>query len=95
MLNLSHRSYKKELLDEKGIPFGILEKNLREIDLVNSLLGGHRVTLLGLKMLMDEPLRTYHIADIGCGNGGTLKRIARWARKKKINVKLTGIDINP
>ncbi|MFC7667526.1 methyltransferase domain-containing protein [Hymenobacter humi] len=38
-----------------------------------------------------RPLR---LADLGSGGGDTLRHIARWARKHRIAVELTGIDAN-
>lgn len=38
-----------------------------------------------------EPLR---ILDIGCGYGDGLRRIEQWARKRGIDVELTGLDLN-
>jgi len=39
-----------------------------------------------------EPL---HIVDAACGHGDTLRHISRWAAKRSIPLRLTGIDINP
>jgi SAM-dependent methyltransferase len=39
-----------------------------------------------------QPLR---IVDIGSGGGDMLRAVERWARKKKIEVRLIGIDLNP
>ncbi len=39
-----------------------------------------------------QPIR---ILDVGCGYGDGLRRIERWARSRRINVELTGLDINP
>jgi SAM-dependent methyltransferase len=39
-----------------------------------------------------EPL---HIVDIGCGHGDGLREIHRWAAKRSVPLRLTGVDINP
>lgn len=94
MPNLHHRSYEAELLDADNIPQDLLFQNLRELDLVNHYLGGHAITFAGLKRLLPtKPDRTLHIVDIGCGSGDTLLEIAKWAKKQKIIVKLTGVDL--
>ena len=36
-----------------------------------------------------------NIVDVGSGGGDVLRRIARWARSRKLSVQLTGIDLNP
>ena len=72
-----------------------LRRNLRELEVINNWLGGHKVVLDALNKLVakykKQPLR---IADIGCGGGDTLKSIARWARRKSIIVELVGVDAN-
>lgn len=93
---LNQRSYEPELLDEEIIPPYAFEQMLREINLINKWLGGHRVTLQGLKAFQPF-LRsgTIHIAEIGSGGGDNLKMIYEWCQSKNINVQLTGIDIRP
>ena len=44
---------------------------------------------------MKEPQKTHKIADLGCGSGEMLLRIAKWARKHHIKVELQGFDANP
>ncbi len=39
-----------------------------------------------------SPLR---ILDVGSGGGDVLRHIAVWARRRKLSVQLTGIDLNP
>jgi trans-aconitate methyltransferase len=40
----------------------------------------------------EGPLR---ILDAGCGYGDGLRRIERWAEERRIDVELTGLDLNP
>ncbi len=88
------RSYQSELLDAPGIPKELLFQNLKELDFINRLLGGHTVTLAGIKKLLTDKNKTYHIVDIGCGGGDAMKSIALWAKKNNYKVKLTGVDFN-
>ena len=90
----ANRSNEAELLDGTNIPRQLLFQNLRELDLVNRTLGGHAVTLAGIKKLIHQKHKTYTIADIGCGGGDALLYIAKWARKNKYRVQLIGVDIN-
>jgi len=72
-----------------------LRQNLRELEIINNWLGGHKVVLDALDKLAPKyKSRTITIADIGCGGGDTLTSIASWAKRKTINVQLTGIDAN-
>lgn len=90
----SQRSSEKELLDAPHIPKELLIRNLRELELVNTTLGGHAITLVGVKQLVKDRTKTYTLADIGCGGGDALIHIAKWARKNKYKVNLVGVDIN-
>lgn len=92
--DFSMRSAQKEMLDEQIILSFLLEKNLNEIDLVNRWLGGHQVTLSGVKKLLEGKKENIHIVDIGCGSGGTLKYLAAWAGKNNFSFQFTGIDFN-
>ncbi len=83
-------------MDDPEIPAALLHKNLRELDTLNRYLGGHAISLAGIKKLMTDRSKLYHIVDLGCGSGDVLKYIARWARANQIRVKLTGgVDNNP
>lgn len=39
--------------------------------------------------------KVLRVVDVGSGGGDMLRRIERWARDKKIEVALVGIDLNP
>ncbi|MES2689859.1 MAG: methyltransferase domain-containing protein [Bacteroidota bacterium] len=90
---MKQRSLKKELLDQDMIPRDDLFRNLYELDVINKKLGGHAVTLKGLKQLQLRKDKTYKILDIGSGGGDTLKAIATWAADKGYSVELTGVDL--
>ena len=98
-MNLSQRSYKKELLDETGIPFEDIKRNMEELEFINAALGGHRITLAGIKkMVTNYPpgkKEECTICEIGCGGGDNILAIQSWCNKKKMTVQFTGIDINP
>lgn len=91
------RSYKKELLDCKDIPFADIKRNMQELDVINRRLGGHDITLDGIVALIKDNAifnKQLHIVEIGCGGGDNLRAIKEWARYIKLPVRLTGIDIN-
>jgi 2-polyprenyl-3-methyl-5-hydroxy-6-metoxy-1,4-benzoquinol methylase len=93
----SKRSTELELLDGENLPVESLHKNLKELDWVNSLLGGNNISIKGVsRLLRNYPKnKTYYIVDIGCGSGDILCQLAKWAKKTNYQLKLTGIDINP
>ena len=92
MPNFSKRSFQNELLDRDDIPFADLERNLVELDFINTWLGGHALTILGLAQLMSDKSKTYTILDVGSGGGDTLRYVARWATKKNLKTNLIGLD---
>jgi 2-polyprenyl-3-methyl-5-hydroxy-6-metoxy-1,4-benzoquinol methylase len=95
MISFSTRSYQKELLDRNDIPFEDIRQNMRELDLINTRLGGHRISAAGISTLLKNTSgQPTSIVEIGCGGGDNLRAIKRWALKNKVEIKLSGIDIN-
>ena len=95
MVSFKYRSGQSELMDVPDIPAMLLHKNLGELDIMNRNTGGHAISLEGIKRLVTDRQKLYHIVDLGCGSGDVLRYVARWARKYHFKVKLTGVDINP
>jgi SAM-dependent methyltransferase len=101
-MNFSIRSYEKELLDRDDIPFADIRQNMQELDFINAKLGGHKITLEGIKSMMKTTRSRsknknegLSILEIGCGGGDNLRVIKNYCKKKNISVQLSGIDINP
>ncbi len=92
-MNLSKRSYQPELLDDINIPMDDIRLNMLELDTINTYLGGHRITIKGVKQLSGLQ-KFVHVCEIGCGGGDNLAAIARWANRNNIQLEITGIDIN-
>lgn len=88
------RSYQKELLDQDDIPFEDIRQNMKELDFINTWLGGHQITLNGLKKMtgIASQAAPLHICEIGCGGGDNLRVLEAWCKKKKIPAVFTGID---
>lgn len=93
-MNFRHRSYQPELLDRPDIPFEDIQRNMQELNFINTWLGGHAITLTGVQLLID-PQQPVTICEIGCGGGGNLAAIQQWCDKKNIEANFIGIDINP
>lgn len=98
MPDFSKRSTAPEIMDDLECNGEHVDRTLREIKKVNALLGGYRVTIHALDTLLltgkisrDKCIR---IADLGCGGGDMLQKVSQWARKRGVNVRLTGIDAN-
>lgn len=90
-MNFSKRIYKKELLDQNDIPFPDIKKNMQELNVINTLLGGHKITIEGFKQLAGKR-KQLTVCEIGCGGGDSLAAINK-AVKTEIAVKFIGIDI--
>lgn len=97
MPDLSKRSSGEEIMDDLQGSGENLYQALRELEIINHLLGGNEVTIEGIGYLLRgvRPLKPIHIVDIGCGSGDQLKLIRKWLDKKKMEGVLTGIDANP
>jgi SAM-dependent methyltransferase len=92
-IDFSKRSYEKELLDGDAIPFKDIERNMQELDLINTWLGGHGISIMGLKRLVKDR-KQVTICEIGCGGGDNLRVLSRYCRRRHIEVQVTGIDSN-
>jgi 2-polyprenyl-3-methyl-5-hydroxy-6-metoxy-1,4-benzoquinol methylase len=98
MIDLSKRSYKKELLDGNDIPFEDIKQNMKELDTINALLGGHKISIAGVKKIICQKKQSINkkvfvIAEIGCGGGDNIKAINKWCKKNNIASSFIGIDI--
>jgi len=101
-MNFSKRSYQKELLDRDDIPFEDIKQNMKELDFINTRLGGHKITLKAVRTLTSKMHKGTNgkdemisILEIGCGGGDNLRVIKNDCERKSIKVELAGVDINP
>jgi 2-polyprenyl-3-methyl-5-hydroxy-6-metoxy-1,4-benzoquinol methylase len=92
-MDFANRSYQKELLDQNDISFDAIKQNMHELNIINTLLGGHSISLAGMKKLIQEN-KKITVCEIGCGGGDNLMAIKKWCDKQNISVHLIGIDIN-
>jgi 2-polyprenyl-3-methyl-5-hydroxy-6-metoxy-1,4-benzoquinol methylase len=96
MGKFSKRSFQKEIMDDLETGGKLMEVTLKELRIINKVLGGNHVTTSSLDQIMNKyPQKSYSIADIGCGGGDMIKVMSNWAKRKKINCQFTGIDANP
>jgi len=95
MNNFAKRTYKKEILDGDEIPFADIRQNMKELNIINTFLGGHKITIDGIKNILDfnTKISQLTICEIGCGGGDNLKAIEKWCNKNKIETKFIGIDL--
>ncbi|MEQ8518776.1 MAG: methyltransferase domain-containing protein [Cytophagales bacterium] len=81
-------------MDDLNLASDALKQNLRELEMVNTYLGGYKVTLSALKKLKLDKDRKYRLLDIGSGAGDMLKQMAKWAERNQLNIEFIGIDAN-
>ena len=91
MLSFKHRSTQLELLDGENIPMKDITQNLKELNTINTLLGGHKITMDGVIRLTKIPALT--IVEIGCGGGDNLAFIQTKCQQLNLNPTLIGIDL--
>ena len=85
-----------EIMDDFSISGKILRNTLNTLAHINKWLGGNKVTLNGLKKVINnhpkrEPII---IVDLGCGGGDILRKVSKYGKKEGYLFKLIGIDAN-
>jgi 2-polyprenyl-3-methyl-5-hydroxy-6-metoxy-1,4-benzoquinol methylase len=95
-INTTYRSTAEEIMDDFLLEGEELRLALDKIAEINQLLGGNRVTLDGLKVLLNGSAknREITIVDVGCGNGDMLRAVAKFGKNRDLNFKLIGVDAN-
>jgi trans-aconitate methyltransferase len=93
-LQFAQRAHLIELMDEP-CTYAEFRGCLRDLVKVNQAVFSYRPTLRWLQQFRSTSDAPLHIVDVGSGAGDMLRRIERWARRNKISVRLTGIDLNP
>lgn len=69
---------------------------MRELDFINTWLGGHAVSIAGAKALLKgRHERSVTICEIGCGGGDNLWAISKWLYHNGIECNVIGIDWLP
>lgn len=96
--NLRQRSPDPEIMDDLLCSGEVVTQTLRELDVINRWLGGNAVTLSAIRKMLKARSQedgAVSIADLGCGSGDMLRRLAEYGRSVGIPMKLIGIDANP
>jgi SAM-dependent methyltransferase len=92
--DFAERAQLSELMDEP-CSYDEFRSCLHDLMNVNRTIFSYRPTLKWLEQFANRTSAPLHIVDVGCGAGDMLRRIEGWARRRKIGVRLTGIDRNP
>ncbi|HEA30493.1 MAG TPA: methyltransferase domain-containing protein [Leeuwenhoekiella sp.] len=92
---MSARILKPELMDDPQLEESKLTAALQDVTLVNKWLGGQQITLDGIAYFFKRyPQNCYKIADMGCGDGEMLRKMVLFCRKRGINARFIGFDLN-
>ncbi len=96
--NFMSRSQQSEWMDTEPVEFEDFRACLVDLARVNRLTFAYRPTraffdrIFACASQLGRPLE---VVDVGSGYGDMLREIASWARRRRIPVSLTGVDLNP
>jgi 2-polyprenyl-3-methyl-5-hydroxy-6-metoxy-1,4-benzoquinol methylase len=96
-MDLSRRSTLPELMDDPETSAEDHARCLRDLAAVNRVTLTHRPTLRWLARATRDrpPDRAVSILDVASGEGDLLRAIHRWAGRRRLPVRLEGLDLNP
>ena len=94
MRSLRRRVREDEQMDDPSLDPAVYDSVLKGLGRVNSWTFAARPTLDFLKRGTRGRDR-FSLLDVGSGEGGMLRVIARWAKQRGISAELTGVDLNP
>lgn len=90
------RSLQQEMMDHAGNPADLLEGDLANLRLLNRLLGGHRAVLTGLGRLVGRREASgLSLLDVGTGSADIPAAIVRWARRRRLCVRVVAVEADP
>lgn len=92
MMSLRTRSAELEIMDDLDCHGEVVDQTLRELEVINRLLGGDDVTIDGVRKIA-KGHKDVSIADYGCGGGDLAMKIIQ--SMPDLKVKIEGIDANP
>jgi 2-polyprenyl-3-methyl-5-hydroxy-6-metoxy-1,4-benzoquinol methylase len=90
---LAKRAIADELMDDPALDAGTYTQVLHGLARVNTVTLARRPTLAFLERAV-ETRKSFSLLDVGFGDGDMLRAIARWARRRGIEARLVGIDLN-
>lgn len=95
-LKTKHRTDDSEIMDDFQLEGDVLREALDKIAHINQLLGGNKLTLKGVAKLLKKVPDTnpITIADVGCGNGDMLRKLADFGFQNNLKLQLIGVDAN-
>ena len=90
---LAERAIAEEQMDDPALDAVTYTQVLHGLARVNTVTMARRPTLAFLERAVGARKRL-KLLDVGFGDGDMLRAIARWARRRGIDARLVGIDLN-
>lgn len=91
---LETRLQTEELMDDPALPEATYRAVLADLAKVNRITMAYRPTLAFLERAL-AGRKSFKLLDVGFGQGDMLREIALWTKKRGIEAKLVGVDLNP
>jgi 2-polyprenyl-3-methyl-5-hydroxy-6-metoxy-1,4-benzoquinol methylase len=92
--SLKQRARDEEQMDDPSLDPRVYDEVLKGLGRVNNWTFAARPTLAFLARAT-RGRQGFSLLDVGSGEGGMLRTVAQWARKRGLDARLTGIDLNP
>ena len=94
-MQFTYRSAEKEYLDNSSIATVDLCRNLIELNVINTHLGGYNGSCKGLHTILKGKGTVKTVLDIGFGGGDSIKALSRSAEKENRKLFFYGVDLKP
>jgi SAM-dependent methyltransferase len=94
MRSLAARAREEEQMDDPALDPAVYDSVLAGLGRVNRWTFAARPTLSFLAR-GTSGASSFTLLDVGFGEGGMLRTIAEWARRRGLDARLTGVDLNP
>ena len=91
--SLSHRAEQEEQMDAPDLPEQVYAQVLSGLNRINIATLAMRPTLGFLRRAL-RPGEPFRLLDVGYGDGGMLRSIFRWSKRRGHSCELVGIDLN-
>jgi SAM-dependent methyltransferase len=92
--SLKQRTRDEEQMDDPSLDPKVYDEVLTGLGRVNFWTFASRPTLDFLRR-GSAGRKRFSLLDVGSGEGGMLRVIAKWAKKRGLEADLTGVDLNP
>ena len=93
MSRLAARIRVDEQMDDPGLAPEIYDRVLKDLATVNAVTLAARPTLNFLAR-GTKGMTALRLLDVGFGHGDMLRRIAKWAKRRRLAADLIGVDLN-